>query len=464
MVVVITNANINDLVMAFVSVREQNDGDVIDDDEDLVYWFQDMLDNGNLDEEALKFVISTPIGRWDVSRVTDMRGLFSDMPFDFDDAEYYHVNDDLTRGDQVDFEDTDTEYEKFLNTWNVSNVTDMRSMFTDCKNLKRIFSLGHGIMWGTTKLTKTSYMFQNCENYFGGVELETFNMENVTDANGMFYGCSDFNSDLSNWNVINLKNADQMFYGCSDFNSDISRWNVRNLKSAKSMFVGCDRFDQDLSSWTFYRGFNSVSLLDPNDYRNEDYLRNRYFDGHSGEFMFSSPMSEQPEKWPRYVNEPAPALVNEPAPAPALVNASPTPVQGPKCMTQAEYETCEIDDETKEITDALTSEVLRRKDAVKLPGTNQCYSRDSLREMVKTYGYRNPINRQPISKDWLDEQLKEGDCVEGATGGRRRRRKTKHTRRTKKVRRSRKGRKAGRRTRNAKKHAKRGRLTRKSKK
>ena len=452
MVVVITNASIQALVAAFVSVRDQNNGDVLDD-EDLSYWFQDMLDDRYLDEEALKFVISTPIGRWDVSRVTDMRGLFTDMPFDFDDAEYYHVNDDLTRGDQVDFEDT--EYEKFLNTWNVSNVTDMSSMFTDCKNLKRIFSLGHIIMWDTTKLTKTNYMFENCENYFGGVELERFNMENVTDANSMFEGCSGFNSDLSNWNVINLKNANRMFKGCKYFNSDISRWNVRNLKSAKAMFVGCNRFNQDLSSWTFYLGFDRDSL-DPNNYMDDPYLSYEHFDGRMGTFMFSSPMREQPEKWPRYVNEPAPALVN----ASSAPVQRPEPVKGPMCMTQAEYETCEKDEKTKEVTDVLTNDVVERKDAVKLPGTNQCYSRDSLREMVRTYGYRNPINRKPIPKTWLDKQLMEGDCVEAATGGRRRRRKTKKASEQKKRSGSRKGRKAGRRTRNAKKYAKKQNATR----
>jgi len=152
-----------------------------------------------------------------------------------------------------------------------------------------------------------------------------------------------------------------------------------------------------------------------------------------------TPMSDQPEKWPR-----------------VILDGSQRP---PTCMSEAEYATCEKDEETGKVIDIL-GEVVERKDAVKFPETPQCYTRESLRHIVKSYGYRNPANRQEVEEKWLDEQLAEGDCVEAATGGRRRRhrRKTKKSRnQAKRVgsRKARKGRKAGRRTRNAKKYAKR---------
>ena len=209
--------------------------------------------------------------------------------------------------------------------------------------------------------------------------------------------------------------------GCSKFNSNISNWDVRNIEEPDNMFEGCEKFNQDLSNWRFSpQPKHNALALNPK----------------SGLFMFiGSPMSRYPQKWPSLAT---------------------IPQIPPKCMTEAEYETCEKDEETGEIRDFL-GQVVERKDAVKLPDAPQCYNRETLRQLVATYGYKNPYTRQPVDEKWLDEQLIEGDCEEAATGGRRHRRKTKKSRNQAKrggSRKSRKGRKAGRRTRNAKKYAK----------
>ena len=46
----------------------------------------------------------------------------------------------------------------------------------------------------------------------------------------MFYGCRNFNSDLSNWDVSKVQDMSYMFYECKNFNSDLSKWDVSTVK------------------------------------------------------------------------------------------------------------------------------------------------------------------------------------------------------------------------------------------
>ena len=39
--------------------------------------------------------------------------------------------------------------------------------------------------------------------------------QNVTDMNGMFYGCKSFNQDLSKWDISSVTDADDVFNECS---------------------------------------------------------------------------------------------------------------------------------------------------------------------------------------------------------------------------------------------------------
>lgn len=56
----------------------------------------------------------------------------------------------------------------------------------------------------------------------------------------MFYGCAEFNCDLSEWNVSNGEDFTQMFYYCTKFNSDISTWKLKNDAYTDGMFFNCN--------------------------------------------------------------------------------------------------------------------------------------------------------------------------------------------------------------------------------
>ena len=98
-----------------------------------------------------------------------------------------------------------------IETWDVSNVTNMSNMFFYC--------------YGLTSL-----------------DLSNWNTSNVTNMNSMFYGCAGLTSlDLSNWNTSNVTNMNGMFYACESLTSlDLSNWNTSNVTDMSHMFGVCD--------------------------------------------------------------------------------------------------------------------------------------------------------------------------------------------------------------------------------
>ena len=105
------------------------------------------------------------------------------------------------RGNEGDFNDIDT-----------SKITDMASLFITMDIV-------------------------NMEEFNG--DISGWNVSNVTDMYGMFYGCKSFNQDISNWDVSKVTNMHYMFQECISFNQNISRWDVSNVKSNRNMFLSC---------------------------------------------------------------------------------------------------------------------------------------------------------------------------------------------------------------------------------
>ena len=116
-----------------------------------------------------------------------------------------------------------------ISLWDVSNVKDMSGLFFQCTNFNSDLS-----KWNTSKVTDMSTMFYNCEKF--NCDLSKWNTSKVDNMSNMFRGCSNFNSDLSKWNVSNVTNMNSMFAGCSNFNSDLSNWNPESDPTTYRMF------------------------------------------------------------------------------------------------------------------------------------------------------------------------------------------------------------------------------------
>ena len=87
-----------------------------------------------------------------------------------------------------------------------------------------------------SNITDMSYLFEYT-NFNGNISA--WDVSNVTNMRSMFYECKKFNSDISSWDVSNVKWMQSMFYNCAKFNKDISNWDVSNVKGMVGIFTNC---------------------------------------------------------------------------------------------------------------------------------------------------------------------------------------------------------------------------------
>ena len=80
-------------------------------------------------------------------------------------------------------------------------------------------------------------------------EINTWDVSLITDMSSLFSDKSTFNDDISSWDVSSVTNMWGMFYEATSFNGDISTWDVSYLINMGRMFRGATSFNQDLSGW-----------------------------------------------------------------------------------------------------------------------------------------------------------------------------------------------------------------------
>ena len=161
---------------------------------------------------GLKFGYSTVFdpSLYDVSNVTDMRSMFSNCS-------------GLTG-------------ELDLSSWNVSNVTTMEYMFNQCSKLTSIDLSG----WNTTNVRTISNIFSNCNN-LTTLDLSNFDTSNVISLGYAFNGCSGLiNLDLSNFDTSKVTGLTYTFGGCSGLTTlNLSSFNLLNVLDMARMFYNC---------------------------------------------------------------------------------------------------------------------------------------------------------------------------------------------------------------------------------
>ncbi|MEM6721969.1 MAG: BspA family leucine-rich repeat surface protein, partial [Bacteroidota bacterium] len=121
------------------------------------------------------------------------------------------------------------------NSWDMSTITDMSSMFED--------------------------------SGFNS-PINNWDVSNVTDMDRMFLDAEQFNQNIGAWNVSAVMDMNEMFRETIDFNQNIGGWDVSNVTTMRGMFEDADAFDQNLENWDIgslnsngaFRMFRDITL------------------------------------------------------------------------------------------------------------------------------------------------------------------------------------------------------------
>lgn len=110
-------------------------------------------------------------------------------------------------------------------------------LFNNCSNL-----VLKKFLMNSKDLENLRFVFRNCSKMNIPINL---NCESALSLEGMFYGCSIFNSSVSLSNTSNCTNMTNMFYNCSAFNQDLSNLLVNSVTTMANMFTGCTNFSKE---------------------------------------------------------------------------------------------------------------------------------------------------------------------------------------------------------------------------
>ncbi|MCO6497809.1 MAG: BspA family leucine-rich repeat surface protein [Chitinophagaceae bacterium] len=154
------------------------------------------------------------IGKWDVSNITNMSSMFLNA----------------------------TQFNDNISTWQVQNVTDMSSMFAGAVAFNQPIGF-----WDVSSVNNMAFMFSGAAAF--NQDLSPWQTGSVLYMNNMFAYAANFNQRIEEWNVSGVRTMAEMFAFATSFNQDISKWDVHNVRHMDNMFRGAAAFNRMLGLW-----------------------------------------------------------------------------------------------------------------------------------------------------------------------------------------------------------------------
>ncbi|MYH04682.1 MAG: BspA family leucine-rich repeat surface protein, partial [Cenarchaeum sp. SB0675_bin_21] len=142
-----------------------------------------------------------------------------------------------------------------LDSWDVSSVTDMDSMFYGATSFNQPLN-----SWNVSSVTSMNFMFSEATSF--NQPLDTWDVSSVTDMSDMFYGATSFNQPLGSWDVSSVTDMTEMFAGATSFNQPLASWDVSSVTDMTEMFDGATAFNQNLGAWYVVLDDTSVPASD----------------------------------------------------------------------------------------------------------------------------------------------------------------------------------------------------------
>nr|WP_276925305.1 FctA domain-containing protein [Faecalibaculum rodentium] len=123
--------------------------------------------------------------------------------------------------------------------FDVSNVTDMMSIFGRCEKLESLEGLSS---WKTTKLTSFGTAFYSCTNLKSLKGIEGFDTSHLSSLASVFSGCSTLESvdELAEWDTSNVYWLDSTFANCKSLKNvnGLAKWKTSNVRYMQWTFSG----------------------------------------------------------------------------------------------------------------------------------------------------------------------------------------------------------------------------------
>ena len=101
-----------------------------------------------------------------------------------------------------------------IGKWDVSHVTDFSGMFDLCSTFNDDIS-----DWNTSNATTMDYMFRLATSF--NRPIGDWNTSNVGSMDFMFHGAASFNQPIGDWDASNVRSMIGMFRGAVNFNQPI---------------------------------------------------------------------------------------------------------------------------------------------------------------------------------------------------------------------------------------------------
>ena len=113
-----------------------------------------------------------------------------------------------------------------------------------------------GIYWAVNLFENSGAntdMFNKGGRYYKYGSVSNWNVNNITNMDGLLQNKSNFNVDIGFWTVSNVKSMDNMFNGATAFDNGgsdfIGNWIVSAVTSMEAMFQNASAFNRNISGW-----------------------------------------------------------------------------------------------------------------------------------------------------------------------------------------------------------------------
>lgn len=181
---------------------------------------------------------------------------------------YCATNLVITATDHLDISDTNNFDDMFtscdslkeipnINEWDVSHVTNMRGMFRNTDIFDQDIS-----EWDVSQVTDMSSMFQGASSF--NQDIGKWDVSNVETMRSMFCRAVSFDQDLGLWNVCNVEDMNSMFtdisLSTSNYDSILRGWS--QLEELQNDVI----FDAGSSQYTSYGEYSRNQLIGKYDW------------------------------------------------------------------------------------------------------------------------------------------------------------------------------------------------------